>query len=478
MFDFVKYLKNNRLTQTDKLSDRAKKFINEDYNPEIPDSDQKIGSSDKTSNRVGGVQSKLAMLKKKKDELVQKFTSGMIDIHQYKQMIGNIPQQIKSLQADLDRDTMEIGDDEDGMNEGAEEFTDFMLQSRKHGARATDVQSFISNMEELGYKLDHIISQEETHSDNPIFDFSWMIGLPKFKGINGPMKDGKTAIYADQEATDAYANESQLNEIGVEEESDLGQSVMKQAKLKEGLSADKLVPDTEYTYTGGAEYKEVDYVGTRRDNTDIEIDYSRGKGYIFKLHEKGIYFELGPIVVQKFIQPVDTDYLDGNDGLKEIEVEEESELGQSVMKLATLNDQIEKLSVELKKLERDHSELEKPIYSILEDLNTLHDDVDKSIKVGNQLIVSFKTKPTQVTNYKYKEAFMLLESKVNGAIRALVNEVKEANKSVSSRKGTVSVTKLNEVGIDVGKFDAIANSFSDKVDSIHNIISKLTGNVA
>ena len=117
MFDFVKYLKNNRLTQTDKLSERAKKFINEDYNPEIPDSDQKIGSSDKTSNRVGGVQSKLAMLKKKKDELVQKFTSGMIDIHQYKQMIGNIPQQIKSLQADLDRDTMEIGDDEDGMNE-------------------------------------------------------------------------------------------------------------------------------------------------------------------------------------------------------------------------------------------------------------------------------------------------------------------------------------------------------------------------
>jgi flagellar biosynthesis chaperone FliJ len=373
MFDFVKYLKNNRLTQTDKLSDRAKKFINEDYNPEIPDSDQKIGSSDKTSNRVGGVQSKLAMLKKKKDELVQKFTSGMIDIHQYKQMIGNIPQQIKSLQADLDRDTMEIGDDEDGMNEGAEEFTDFMLQSRKHGARATDVQSFISNMEELGYKLDHIISQEETHSDNPIFDFSWMIGLPKFKGINGPMKDGKTAIYADQEATDAYANESQLNEI---------------------------------------------------------------------------------------------------------EVEEESDLGQSVMKLAKMNDQIEILANELKKLEREYSELEKPIYSILEDLNTLHDDVDKSIKVGNQLIVSFKTKPTQVTNYKYKEAFMLLESKVNGAIRALVNEVKEANKSVSSRKGTVSVTKLNEAGIDVGKFDALANSFSDKVDSIHNIISKLTGSVA
>ena len=287
MFDFVKYLKNNRLTQTDKLSDRAKKFINEDYNPEIPDSDQKIGSSDKTSNRVGGVQSKLAMLKKKKDELVQKFTSGMIDIHQYKQMIGNIPQQIKSLQADLDRDTMEIGDDEDRMNE------------------------------EMGEKK----------------------------------------------------------------------------------------------------------------------------------------------------------------SLGEIEVEEESDLGQSVKKLANLNDQIEKLSVELKKLEREHSELQKPIYSILEDLNKLHEDVDKSIKVGN-MIVSFKTKPTDVVNFKYKEAFSHLYSKVNGTMKKLVEEVLEANKSVSPRKGTISVTKLNEAGINVGKFDAIANDFKDEVNSIHNIISKLEGSVA
>ena len=82
MFDFVKYLKNNRLTQTDKLSDRAKKFINEDYNPEIPDSDQKIGSSDKTSNRVGGVQSKLAMLKKKKDELTSSLILNIFEQNQ------------------------------------------------------------------------------------------------------------------------------------------------------------------------------------------------------------------------------------------------------------------------------------------------------------------------------------------------------------------------------------------------------------
>jgi predicted nucleic acid-binding Zn-ribbon protein len=288
MFDFIQYLKNNRLTQTDKLSERAKKFINEDYNPEIPDGDQKIGSSDKTSTRVGGVQSKLAMLKKKKDELVQKFTSGMIDIHQYKQMIGNIPQQIKNLQADLDRDTMEIGDDEDGMNE--------------------------------------------------------------------------------------------------------------------------------------------------------------------RSHEKK--------------------------NLGEVEVTEESELGQSVMKLAKMNDQIERLSVELKKLEKEHSELQKPIYSILEDLNKLHDNLDKSIKVGRKIIVSFKTKPTEVVTHKYKEAFNHLYSKVNGTMKKLVEDVLEANKSVSPRKGTISVTRLDEAGVDIAAFDSIANDFKDDIKSINNIVSKLTGGVA
>jgi len=289
MFDFIEYLKKNRLTQTDRMADRAvrsisgKKLVKEDYNPEVPDADQRIGSSDKTASRVGGIQSKLADLKRKKDELVKKFTSGQIDIQQYKQMIGNIPQQIKSLQSTMDADTATIGDDE----------------------------------------------------------------------------------------------------------------------------------------------------------------------------EDSLY----------------------EDNLEELEVSPDSDLGQSVSKLAKINEQIEKLSVEMKKLEREYGELEKPIYDILNDLNTLHEDVDKSIKVGTQLIVSFKTKPTQVTNYKYKEAFTYLEGKVNGALQKLVNEIKEAHKSVSPRKGTISVTKLDEAesGMNVANFNSIAVDFSDQVDSIHNIVAKLTG---
>lgn len=293
MFDFIKYLQKNRLTLTDRMADRAlssskgKKLVKEEYNPEVPDADQKIGSSDKTATRMGGNQSKLADLKRKKDELVKKFTSGQIDIQQYKQMIGNIPQQIKSLQAALDKETMPIGDDEED-----------------------------SLYEEI------------------------------------------------------HANRSELDEL---------------------------------------------------------------------------------------------------------EVEPESDLGQSVMKLAKINEQIEKLSVEMKKLESQHKELEGPIYEILQDLSTLGEDVDKSIKVGNQLIVSFKTKPTQITNYKYKEAFTYLEGKVNGALQKLVNEIKEAHKSVSTRKGSVSVTKLDEDESVVSRLNSAASKFSDEVDSIHNIVAKLTG---
>ncbi len=289
MFDFIEYLKKNRLTQTDRMADRAikasganKKLVNEDYNPEIPDDDKPIGSGDKTSKRVGGLQAKLADLKKKKDELVNKFKAGQIDINQYKQMIGNIPQQIKSLQATMDADTATIGDDED----------------------------------------------DSVYENN----------------------------------------------------------------------------------------------------------------------------------------------------LQELDVEPESDLGQSVVRLSKLNEQIEKLSVEMKKLENEHKQLAGPIYNILEDLTKLNGDVDKSIKVGNQLIVSFKTKPTEVTNYKYKEAFEYLEQKVNGALRKLVNEVKEAHKSVSARKGTISVTKLDEEEMgNAPSLKSAAANFSKEVDSIHNIVAKLTG---
>jgi hypothetical protein len=46
-------------------------------------------------------------------------------------------------------------------------------------------------MEANGYPLIKIFKKNdsEVQSENPLFDFSWKIGLPVFKNINGPMKD-------------------------------------------------------------------------------------------------------------------------------------------------------------------------------------------------------------------------------------------------------------------------------------------------
>lgn len=48
-------------------------------------------------------QNQLAKLLKRKDELVSKFKTNEISIDQYKQMIGNIPQHIKTLTADIEK---------------------------------------------------------------------------------------------------------------------------------------------------------------------------------------------------------------------------------------------------------------------------------------------------------------------------------------------------------------------------------------
>jgi hypothetical protein len=66
-----------------------------------------------------------------------------------------------------------------------------------YGENTTNINKFIKTMETYGYPLIKIYNpdDEEIKSSNPIFDFSWKIGLPKFKGLNGPMKDSNSIYY-------------------------------------------------------------------------------------------------------------------------------------------------------------------------------------------------------------------------------------------------------------------------------------------
>jgi hypothetical protein len=84
----------------------------DDYDQEPTKKDIQVG--DKMVGVLGGNQSRLQTLMGQKDAILSKFKSGQISIDQYKQEIGNIPQQIKNLQAAIEKQMSggEEGEDE------------------------------------------------------------------------------------------------------------------------------------------------------------------------------------------------------------------------------------------------------------------------------------------------------------------------------------------------------------------------------
>lgn len=71
-----------------------------------------IAAADKGISKMTSDVEKLRHLQGQKDAFVKMFKSGAMDIEQYRKMIGNIPQEIKRLEAKLNKD-LTTGDDED-----------------------------------------------------------------------------------------------------------------------------------------------------------------------------------------------------------------------------------------------------------------------------------------------------------------------------------------------------------------------------
>jgi len=68
----------------------------------------------------------------------------------------------------------------------------FILVAKDITIKADNVKDFIKKLNDNDYTLMQVYNEndEEVKSKNPIFDFSWKIGLPRFKELIGPMKDG------------------------------------------------------------------------------------------------------------------------------------------------------------------------------------------------------------------------------------------------------------------------------------------------
>lgn len=84
----------------------------------------------------------------------------------------------------------------------------FLAVTTKGAIEDGNLDSFISKMEDAGYKLAKILGPEDNlYKDHPIIDHTWKYGLPKFNNILGPMKDGNRFRYEDQEVYDRMSLE-------------------------------------------------------------------------------------------------------------------------------------------------------------------------------------------------------------------------------------------------------------------------------
>jgi len=139
-FDFIKFVTENKSTLGSRLSTKKKGLIKEEFDfneakddeedaeevednwnkPDEFDTDEfdkepskkDVKAADSSTKGQYDKRSKLASLVKQKDELVAQLKAGKINIDQYKQMIGTIPQQIKTLTADMSSMT-DLGDEEE-----------------------------------------------------------------------------------------------------------------------------------------------------------------------------------------------------------------------------------------------------------------------------------------------------------------------------------------------------------------------------
>ena len=115
-------------TQNDETPDNEDDFEDEepqdDWNkPEADDSEEwdtdYTGDTTQPEPALSGIrkkQAQLQALEAQKDSLLMQFKSGQISIDQYKEAIGNIPDQIKKLRADVQK-AMTVSTDDDNEEE-------------------------------------------------------------------------------------------------------------------------------------------------------------------------------------------------------------------------------------------------------------------------------------------------------------------------------------------------------------------------
>lgn len=186
-FDFYKYVTENKATLGSRLSSkRLLKEEEEDQDPEIKDdwdqpeddfdsseyekepSKKDIKGADKEASADADKRTQLSALTAQKNKLIQKLKAGEITIDQYKQMIGSIPQQIKTLTADLSKLT-DVDDEEEVLQEA--EDLDSLAGAETNALTPGDYNSFFEKYD----STDINGPSTEQYIDDIIYDLSQLI---------------------------------------------------------------------------------------------------------------------------------------------------------------------------------------------------------------------------------------------------------------------------------------------------------------
>jgi len=88
----------------------------DDFDDEVEPTSKDVKQNDKSLTGIHKKQAQLQDLEAQKDRLLMQLKGNVISLDQYKQEIGNIPDQIKKLRADLDQ-AMNVTMDDDSEEE-------------------------------------------------------------------------------------------------------------------------------------------------------------------------------------------------------------------------------------------------------------------------------------------------------------------------------------------------------------------------
>lgn len=126
--------------------------------------------------------------------------------------------------------------------------------TKRGSIESTNLEEFISKMKKAGYELTKIYTADDVKSSNPIYDFSWKIGLPVFKGLIGPMRDISSIRYEDQGTYDTLSLEEtkspkmKKSELRAKiKEMIMAETNLDEAKKKKGEDEEVNVEDEDIT---------------------------------------------------------------------------------------------------------------------------------------------------------------------------------------------------------------------------------------